>query len=68
MTIQEIFQLAAKKNASDVHLATGASALLRIDGKLVEIEPKKILSAGEIEKMILSLLNEEQKTRFINDK
>lgn len=68
MTIQEIFQLAAKKNASDVHLVANAAVLLRIDGELVEIEPKKILSAEEIEKMILSLLNEEQRQRFINDK
>jgi len=58
MTIQEIFKLAAEKNASDVHLVANAAVLLRIDGELVEIEPKKILSAEEIEKMILSLLTD----------
>jgi len=68
MTMQEVFQLAAKKNASDVHLVADASILLRIDGELVEIEPKKILAKKEIEQMIFSILSEEQKKRFVNDK
>jgi len=68
MTIQEIFSSAAKKNASDVHLVAEAAALLRIDGELVEVEPKKVLSRKEIEQMVFSLLNDEQKKRFISDK
>jgi len=66
--MQEIFRSAAKENASDIHLVVNAPVLFRVDGSLKEIEPKKILSAEEVEKMILSLLNEEQKQRFINDK
>lgn len=68
MTIQEIFQLAAKKKASDVHMLADAAILFRIDGELVEIEPKNILSQKEVEQMVISLLNEEQKKRFISDK
>lgn len=68
MIIKEIFELAVKKNASDVHLVVGAAALLRIDGELVEIEPKKILSKKEIEQMVFSLLSEEQKNRFVEFK
>ena len=68
MTIKEIFQLAAKKNASDVHLVVDAAVVLRIDGDLVEVEPKKILSKKEIEQMVSSLLSEEQKKMFISNK
>jgi len=68
MTIQEIFQLAAKKNASDVHLVADAPALLRIDGALVAVEAKKILSGKEVEQMTFSLLGAEQKERFTRDK
>ncbi len=68
MTIKEIFQLAVKKNASDVHLVAEAAIILRIDGELVEVEPKKILSRKEIEQMAFSLLNEEQKARLIEHK
>lgn len=68
MNIQEIFQLAVKKNASDVHLVVNAPVLLRVDGQLIEIEPKKFLTRKEVEQMAFSLLSEEQKKRFISNK
>lgn len=68
MTMQEIFQLAAQQNASDVHLVVGAPVLLRIDGGLVGQEPKKILSRKEIELLAFPLLGEEQKKRFMTNK
>lgn len=68
MNIHEIFKLAVKKSASDVHLVVDAPVLLRIDGQLAEVEPKKIMAKKEVEQMVFSLLSEEQKKRFINDK
>jgi len=68
MTIKEIFQLAVKRNASDVHLVVDAPILLRIDGQLVGVEAKSILSKKEIEQMVFSLLSEEQKKRFLENK
>jgi len=68
MTIKEIFQLAVKKNASDIHLVVDAPILLRIDGQLVGVEAKNILSKKEIEQMVFSLLDEEQKRRFLDNK
>lgn len=66
--MQEILQLAAKRNASDVHLVANAAIILRIDGDLVEVEPKKILSRKDIEQMVFSILTEEQKKRFSSHK
>ncbi|MDO8593197.1 MAG: PilT/PilU family type 4a pilus ATPase [bacterium] len=68
MNIQEIFQLAVKKNASDVHLVVNAPILLRVDGELHEIEPKKLLTRKDVEQMSLSLLSDVQKKRFMSDK
>ncbi|MEI6627756.1 MAG: type IV pilus twitching motility protein PilT [bacterium] len=68
MTMQDIFQLSVKNGASDIHLVVDAPVLLRIDGELVAVEPKKLLSKKDIEQMIFSLLTEEQKKRFIADK
>jgi twitching motility protein PilT len=45
-----------------------APALLRIDGGLVAIDQKKILSKKEIEQMAMPLLSQEQKERFIKSK
>lgn len=68
MTMQDIFKLSVKKNASDIHLVAAAPALLRIDGELMAVEPKKNLTKKDIEQMVFSLLTEEQKKRFIASK
>jgi twitching motility protein PilT len=68
MTMQEIFQLAVKKGASDIHLVVDAPVLLRIDGELVAVEAKKILTKKDVEQMIFSLITEEQKKKFIAEK
>ncbi|MDD4271351.1 MAG: type IV pilus twitching motility protein PilT [Patescibacteria group bacterium] len=68
MIMQEIFQLSVKKGASDIHLVVDAPALLRIDGELIPIDPKKVLSKKDIEQMVLPLLSEEQKKRLIAEK
>ncbi len=68
MNIQEILKLAVEKNASDVHLVVDAPVLLRIDGELTGVDAKKILTRKEVEQMVFSLLNEEQKKRFIKDR
>ena len=44
MNMQDVFQLAVKKGASDIHLVVDAPVLLRIDGQLVAAETKKVLS------------------------
>lgn len=68
MTMQDIFQLSVKQGASDIHLVVDAPILLRIDGELTAVEPKKILSRKDAEQMVLPLLTEEQKKRFMADK
>jgi len=68
MTMQDIFQLSVKKNASDIHLVVEAPILLRIDGELAAVEPKKILLRKDVEQMAFSLLSEDQKKRFLSSK
>ena len=64
MTIKNLFQTAVDQKASDIHLVAGLTPYLRIDGQLCQID-KKILEAKELEQMVFSLLNENQKKRFL---
>jgi len=65
MTIRELFKIAIKKGASDLHLVVGLPPILRIDGELVNIENSKPLTNSDIEKMVFSILDEKQKQQFI---
>lgn len=69
MTIQEIFKIAIKEKASDIHLLVGSLPMLRIDGQLEEMAGgAKALDKKEIESLVSSLLTPNQKTLFLRDR
>ncbi len=58
----------AQENASDLHLSVGRYPTLRIDGRLVPLVNKEILTPQKTEILIGAFLTEEQKERFIKNK
>ena len=65
MNIINLFQLAVEKKASDLHLVVGLSPILRIDGNLVTLNKEKMLTQKDVEQMVFSILNENQKKVFL---
>ena len=61
--IDDILRLAAKRNASDVHLQVGLPPVLRIQTRLVPLEGEK-LSPEAAEQLAFSIMNEQQKKIF----
>ncbi|NCO79756.1 type IV pilus twitching motility protein PilT [Candidatus Falkowbacteria bacterium] len=68
MTIKELFAIANKKKASDLHLVVGSPPFLRIDGELQEIGGQKTLAKKDLEQLVYAILTEEQKKRFSENK
>jgi twitching motility protein PilT len=68
MNIKELLKTAAEKKASDLHLVVGLPPVLRIDGGLVYIDDKKKIDNKDMEQMILSLLDEKQKSSFMSSR
>lgn len=64
MEIRELFQIAVDKKASDLHLVVGLKPILRIEGELLEIKEKKVLSGKEMAQAIFSILSEKEKEEF----
>jgi len=68
MTIQELLQLTIKSNASDLHLLSGLSPSIRIDGQLQFLSNYQPLTGEDIESMMFSLLTPEQKELLLANK
>jgi len=72
MDINNIFKLAASKNASDVHLLSGQVPMFRIDGGLIDInklkleEPYTPLTATNLEIFTDTMLTRDQKVAFLS--
>ncbi|KKR19521.1 MAG: Twitching motility protein, partial [Parcubacteria group bacterium GW2011_GWE2_39_37] len=67
MNIKDIFSKAIEQKASDIHLVVGMVPMLRVDGELIEAG-EKIISKKEMEQMIYSILTDEQKKTFLENK
>lgn len=68
MEIAEILQKVIDNDASDLHLTVGSPAILRIDGKLTPLPGAAVLSPEEVERLVMSLLTDEQKGMFLSQK
>jgi len=62
--IKKLLEAAISKNASDLHLNVGVAPTLRIDGRLVAIENEPVLTTELANKLVKSLMSEEQWQRF----
>ena len=58
----------ARENASDLHLSVGRYPTLRINGRLIPLTNKEILTPQKVEELVDALLTDEQKAKFVKDK
>ncbi|MDR0462879.1 MAG: type IV pilus twitching motility protein PilT [Pseudomonadales bacterium] len=68
MNILDIMQTLVDRNGSDIHLKFGIPPVIRVDGELVPIEGAPALGSQELAMLIMPLMNEEQKQRFVENK
>ncbi|MEK7474522.1 MAG: type IV pilus twitching motility protein PilT [Candidatus Coatesbacteria bacterium] len=66
VTMEFLLRQLFEKNASDLHITTGAPPALRIDGEVHQLEMER-LSTQMAQRLIYSLLTDEQKERFERD-
>ncbi|MFA6136410.1 MAG: type IV pilus twitching motility protein PilT [Candidatus Paceibacterota bacterium] len=63
--LNELLLTCAKQDASDLHIAVGRYATLRIDGSLVPLTNQPILTPQDAEGLVMSLLSDEQKRTLL---
>ncbi|HTK04542.1 MAG TPA: PilT/PilU family type 4a pilus ATPase [Candidatus Eisenbacteria bacterium] len=66
--MDQLFDIAVAKNASDIHLVVGKPPLLRIYGEMVPIEGAKALTRDTVQELTFSLLSEAEKKTIIETK
>jgi twitching motility protein PilT len=63
VSVQRLLRFAIEQNASDLHLSSGDSPMLRISGDLVRVELPP-LSADEAHQLIFQVMNDLQRRTF----
>src|SRR3989344_1487182 len=65
--LEELLNYTASNNASDLHLSPGNYPVIRIDGRLIQIQDKKILDGPTLEGLVFALLGD-RKDKFLSEK
>ena len=68
LKIDEIFSVAIKRKASDIHIVVGRPPIFRIDGVLKELEKNPLVTHKDAEGLVFSILTESQKQKLINER
>lgn len=61
MRIEELLEITLNRKAFDLHLISGISPTIRVDGNLTAIADKEVLTPEVTQQLIFALLNDEQK-------
>lgn len=61
MDLSKLLQLTIDKKASDLHLVSGYYPTIRVNGELFQLTTLEIITPENIEKILVSILNQEQK-------
>ena len=64
--IDDLFKIMVQRGASDLHLSSGSSPMLRLDGDMASLEMPE-LSNEDVQALIFEILNEKQKRLFIEN-
>ena len=66
--IEVLLQEVINQRASDLHIQVGLPPMLRVDGSLGAIDNTPVLNAEAVEKLIFSILDQDQQQNLIKDK
>lgn len=68
MEIKELLEITANKKASDLHLMVGVPPVLRVNGTLMSVPGKEVLTPEMARELVFGLVNEEQKEILLVNK
>lgn len=63
--LNELLLTTIRQNASDLHIGVGRRPSIRVDSVLIPIEKETVLTKEEAEGLVLALLTDEQRDRFL---
>lgn len=68
LKIEHLLELVIKNKASDLHIQVGLPPMLRVDGKLSPVANTPVLTEAQVENLVFSILDDDQKKVLLKDK
>jgi len=68
VNLEDLLEITVGRSASDLHLLVGTHPTIRVDGRLIPLDEYPILTQNLAEKLIFTMISEEQKEIFLKEK
>jgi twitching motility protein PilT len=68
LKIEHLLELVIKNKASDLHIQVGLPPMLRVDGALNPVAGAPVLTETQVETLVFSILDDDQKKVLLKDK
>lgn len=66
--LKQLLEATIRQKASDLHISVGHPPVLRIEGRLVPLVKRGIISPEDSEGLAFALMNDEQRARFLRER
>jgi len=64
LQVEELLTELVERRGSDLHLTTGVPPAVRVDGRILPLADRPVLTPGEVRRMIYAMLTQRQRERF----
>ncbi len=65
--LEDLLQTTINEDASDLHLSVSHHPIVRINGKLISLTKKEIITSHDMREIVMEIMNKEQKEKFLRD-
>ena len=66
--LDDIIDIVVSESGSDIHLSVGSHPVIRVDGSLIPLEKKPVLTSADVGGFLKVLLNQAQEESFLKTK
>ncbi|MBI4457724.1 PilT/PilU family type 4a pilus ATPase [Candidatus Uhrbacteria bacterium] len=66
--MDQLFEVAVQRKASDIHIVVGKPPLLRIAGDIAPIEGVDVVTSETAQELLFSLASDDEREKFLRDK
>ncbi len=65
--LEDLLQTAIDENASDLHLSVSHPPIVRINGKLIALARREIITSHDAREIVMEMMNKQQKEKFLTN-
>ncbi|MCF7845439.1 MAG: type IV pilus twitching motility protein PilT [Candidatus Pacebacteria bacterium] len=65
--LNELLQTVIDENGSDLHISAGHFPIIRINGKLISLTEKKMVTSHDAREIAMEMMNRDQKEKFLSN-